>query len=341
MRTSVEEFADLCRKIYRKHGFSEEEIEACTEEVVEAQCTGRLSHGAAFIPRIQLSGLKKEKAGTIQIIKETPISAYIMGNNNAGPLVAKRAMDVAIEKAKKNRVGIVGVNNKFSFILASHNPLRAAKQGLIGINLHATTPFVAPWGSAEPVIGTNPIGIAIPSNEGPIVLDMATSAIPVTEVARRKKLGLKIPEGVAISKDGITTTDPEEALEGAVLPFGEYKGSGLGIIIQLLGGAFVGAEVREFPRIKRGMIFIAMQCDLFTPKEQFLTDVSMYISEVRNSRVRPGFTEVLLPGEPEDRLRLKAQHEGIEIEDLLYDELQRLSVVNQRNGTLFEPNTLS
>ena len=69
MRMSVEEFADLCRKIYRKYGFNEEEIEACTEEIVEAQCTGRLSHGAAFIPRIELSGLKKEKAGIIEILK--------------------------------------------------------------------------------------------------------------------------------------------------------------------------------------------------------------------------------------------------------------------------------
>lgn len=325
MRMSVEEFADLCRKIYRKRDFNEEEIEVCTEEIVEAQCTGRLSHGAALIPQLQLLGSKKEIAGPIEIVKETPISAYIMGNNNIGPVVAKRAMDVAIEKAKKNQIGIVGVNNRFPFILAGYNPLRAANQGLIGINWYAAPPRVAPWGSADPLVGTNPIGVAIPSENGPIVLDMATSAIPATEIMRSKKLGLKIPEGVAISKDGTPTTDPEEALEGAILPFGGYKGSGLGIIIQLLGGAFVGAEVGRSVRIKIGMIFVAMQCALFASREAFLADVSVFISEVRNSRVRPGFREVLLPGEPEDRLRLKARQGGVEIEDSLYEELRRLS----------------
>jgi len=234
-------------------------------------------------------------------------------------------MDVAIEKAQKNKIGIVGVNNRFPFILASYNSSRAANKGLIGINWHAAPPRVAPWGSTDPIIGTNPIGVAIPSNDGPVVLDMATSAILSTEVTRCKTLGLKIPEGVAISKDGTLTTDPEKAIEGAVLPFGEYKGSGLGIVIQLLGGAFVGERVGSSVGVKRGMIFIAIQCDLFVPKEKFLADVSAFISVVKNSRVRPGFKEVLLPGEPEDRLRLKAKQEGVEIEDMLYDELRRLS----------------
>ena len=323
MRMSVEEFTDLCRQIFRQHGFNEEETDACTEEIVTAQCRGYISHGAALMPLILES--KKELPGPIEIVKETPILAYMIGNSNVGPVVARRAMDIAIEKAKKNQIGVVGVNNKFPFILAGYNPSRAAKQGLIGINWLAVSPRVAPWGSADPIIGTNPIGIAIPSNDGPIVLDMATSDIPVIEVIRRKKLGLKIPEGVAISRDGTPTTDPGEALEGALLPFGGHKGSGLGIMVQLLGGVFVGGRAGSSIPGNLGMVFVAMQCDLFVPKEKFLTDVSTFIWEVRSSRVRPGFERVFLPGERGDREVLRAKHEGIEIEALTYEEFRRLA----------------
>lgn len=176
-------------------------------------------------------------------------------------------------------------------------------------------------------MGTNPISIAIPSNDGPVVLDMATSAIAFTEIVRCKKLGQKIPEGVAISKDGTLTTDPEEALGGAILPFGGYKGSGLGIIIQLLGGAFVGRDTEKSTHVKSGTIYIAIRCDLFRPKKKFVDDVSMFNSTVKSSRVIHGFKEVILPGELEDRLRLRARQEGVEIEDLIYKKLKRLSQV--------------
>ena len=294
MKISIEEFAELCRKIFRNHGFSEEETKVCAEEIVKAQCRGRLSHGAAIIPEVL--EWKKEKTGSIEIVRESPISAYIIGNNNMGPVVAKRAMDIAIEKAKKNHIGIVGVENKFPFILAGYNPRRAAKQGLIGINWSVAFSKVAPWGSSDPIIGTNPISIAIPSNDFPIVLDMAITEVAAAEIRRCKKLGLKIPKGVAISKEGKPTTDPQEAIEGAMLPFGGYKGSGLGIIIELLGGALVGAKVGKTVPGNRGMVFIAIQCDLFVSKEKFLDDVSKFIYEVKNSRKRDCFKHLFLPG---------------------------------------------
>ena len=146
------------------------------------------------------------------------------------------------KKAKSNKIGIVGVDNKFPFILAGYNPRRAAHQGLIGISWSVAFSKVAPWGSADPLMGTNPLSVAIPSMDGPIVLDMAITEIAAAEIRRCNKLGISIPEGVAISKEGYPTTYPKEALEWAMLPFGGYKGSGLGMVIELLGGPFVGAK---------------------------------------------------------------------------------------------------
>ena len=323
MLLSVKEFDGLCREIFRKHGFTDEEVDVTTEEIVDAQLRGRSSHGAAIVPEIV--EWKAEKAGSIDIVVESPISAYINGNNNIGTIVSKRAMDIAINKAEKSKIGIVGVNNKFPFITAGFNPRRAALRGLIGANLSVAASKVAPWGSADPILGTNPLGVAVPSNNGPIVLDMATTEIAAAEIRRCQKLGLSIPDGVAISKDGHLTTDPQDAIDGAMLPFGRYKGSGLAVLIELLGGPFVGAKAGKSVSGNRGFVFIALQCDLFVSREKFLADVSSFITEVNHSRIRQGFNKVLLPGQRSDQLLAKAQQDGINIEDSIYQTLKTLS----------------
>ena len=321
-RMPVKEFAELCRKILKKHEFSDEEVDVCTEEIVEGQCRGRQSHGAAIIREVL--EWKKDTAGTIEIRNESAVSAHIIGNNNIGPVVAQQAMDLAIAKALSNEIGIVGVDNKTSFILAGYNPRRAALQGLIGVNWTVAFSKAAPYGSADPIIGTNPIGIAIPSKDGPIVLDIAITEIAAAEIRRCNRLGIPLPEGVAISKEGHPTTDPKDALEGAMLPFGGYKGSGLGIIIELLGGPFVGAKAGKSVPGNRGMVFLAMQSDMFVPKDKFLTQVSTFVSELKHSRLREGFEETLLPGERADKLLTKSYNEGIEIDDRIYEELKKL-----------------
>ena len=323
MRLTKSEFRDLCFNIFVKHGFSVEEAEVCTEEIVEAQCRGRLSHGAVLIPEVL--EWKQEQNGEMEIVKDGPFYAYILGNNSMGPLVAKRAMDIAIDKAKEVGIGLVGVDNKFPFILAGYNPRRAALQGLIGINWSVAFAKVAPWGSADRIFGTNPIGVAIPTGQDPIVLDMAITKIAAAEIRRAKKLGLRLPEGVAMNTEGEITTDPEEALQGAMITFGEYKGSGIALIVEILGGAFVGAKVGKTKGRNRGMVFVALQPDLFISKEKFLNDVTQLVRDIKASKRRPGFQEVIVPGERGDRLMKRCEREGVEIEEKVYRDLVRLA----------------
>lgn len=324
MKTTVEEFAQLCRSILERHAFTKEEADVCTEEIVDAQSRGHISHGASIIPEV-IEWKKVAPKGPIEIRKETPVSAFVLGNNNIGPLVAKRAMDIAIEKAIRNGVGIVGVNNKTPFMLAGYNPRRAAEKGLIGINWSVAFSKVAPWGSADPIIGTNPLGIAVPASDRVVVLDMAITEIPAAEIRRSFKLDLPLPSGVAITKDGVITTDPREALEGSMLPFGKHKGSGLGIMIELLGGPFVGAKAGKSILGERGMVFLAMKTDLFVEKDQFLSSVDSFVREVKASRPRKGFEEVMLPGEHGDKMKDEALVDGLEIEQVVYSELLKLA----------------
>jgi len=341
---TVEEFADLCTRVLRTQGYSDEEVETCTDEFVDAQCRGVNTHGAAIIP-LYLEFMHEGSRGPITVSKETPVSAYVEGNDNAGPAVARRAMDIAIEKAKATGVGIVGANNRAPYCCAGFNPRRAAREGLIGINFSTGGYIDFPaHGGMDPIMASNPLGIAVPSRQGPVTLDMSFSTLgggagSEAGVRHHKAVGVPIPEGAALSKEGRPTTDLEEVLEGIVVFFGGHKGAGLSLMLDLIGRPLVGGKIDNAnPRV-RSMTFIALRPDLFVSEEQFLDDVSQLAARVKNSKPRPGFSEVMLPGERGERFLAACKADGIPILDKplddkagvaiersIYEELQRLAV---------------
>lgn len=341
---SVEEFSELCSQVLRTQDYSDEEVKACTEEFVDAQCRGINSHGANIIP-LYLEFKLEGSPGPLTVSRETRISAYLEGNNNAGPWVARRAMDIAMEKAKAEGVGIVGANNRAPYCCAGFNPRRAAQQGLIGINFSAGGYIDFPaYGGMDPVMASNPVGIGVPSRDGPIVLDMSFSSLgggagSEAGVRRHKRTGVPIPAGAALSKHGLPTTDLDEVLEGIVVLFGGHKGANLSLMLDLIGRPLLGGKIdRSNPRL-RSMSFIALRPDLFVAEEDFLDDVAELAAHVRDSRPRPGFDEVLLPGERGERYLDRCRREGIPIVDkplddkagvaierAVYEELKRLAV---------------
>lgn len=321
-RLTVDELRTLCLAAFRAHDFSEEEAHACTEEVVEAECRGRRAHGTAMIPRLLEW---KESAGEPAIVHETPIAARIEGNGALGPLLARRAMDLAIAKARATTIGIAGVRNVSAFLTAGHQPRRAAQQGLIGIDLSVAACKVAAWGSAVPSIGTNPLGIGIPSEDGPIVIDLAVSALTVAEVRAAQRRGERLPADSAIAPEGTPTSDPALALAGAVLPFGGHKGSALGIAIELLAGPLVGAHAGRTVGSGRGMLFLALDPDVLGVGAGFAAAASAFAAEVRGSSPRPGFAEVLLPGDRGERMWRSSAEDGVELEDATCEHLRELA----------------
>lgn len=325
MLLEVEQLATLTDEALLAYGFTDDERRICVAEIVDAECRGRSSHGAAIVPEVV--EWKTEGSGPIVVERETPVSALIRGNHSIGPLVAEQAMDLAMTKAANHGVGIVGVNNKYPFMLAGYNPRRAAQQGFIGINWSVAASKVALYGGADPLIGTNPLGVGIPQADGePVVLDMAVTEIAAAEIRRLKKVGRPLPDGVALNADGIQTTSPADALGGAMLPFGGYKGSGLGVIIELLGGPFVGAKAGHNVPGERGMVFVALQPDLFVDRGAFFEAISTFVAEVGGSRVREGFDAVRLPGQRGDELAANARKTGkVEVDDSAIADLRRLT----------------
>jgi LDH2 family malate/lactate/ureidoglycolate dehydrogenase len=193
--------------------------------------------------------------------------------------------------------------------------------GAVHPNTASSSRSVAPFGGTRGALGTNPIAFGMPSSHGPVVLDMGTSAFMGTELALRERLGQLLPEGVAIDSQGLPTRDPTAARLGALLPFGGYKGYGLGLIIQALG---VLAGSAMDPDGDDGYLFVVFKPDLLLPLDDFKRDVTLLIDRVKSVPRAPGVDEIRIPGERAFRSRERLLHEGIEVDRVVYDALAAL-----------------
>jgi L-2-hydroxycarboxylate dehydrogenase (NAD+) len=196
-----------------------------------------------------------------------------------------------------------------------------AKAGLVAIHTAASSRLVAPPGGTRPILGTNPIAIAIPSSHGPIVLDMGTSAYMMTELMLRERLGESLPEGVALDPEGEPTTDPARARLGALLPFGGYKGFGLALMVQALGVlAGSGSDAES----DYGYLFIAFRPDLLGPVERFQHRVAHLIEKVKATPRQNNVAEIRIPSERAFRSRERLLREGLEIDRPVFEALMAL-----------------
>ncbi|HEX5982654.1 MAG TPA: Ldh family oxidoreductase [Solirubrobacterales bacterium] len=315
---SVPELESLCREVFEAHDFDSEAADACIAEIVDAECRGRRSHGIAMVPRL----LKAGKSGAAPAVAlDAPGFARIDGNGAAGPLVSKLAMDAAIEKAREWAFGAVGTNNDSSFLTAGYQPRRAAERGLIGVAFSVAAPKLAPWGSAEALLGTNPIGIALPADPAPVVLDMSIGELTVADARRLARAGERLPGAGGVSASGTPTDDPAEALEGALLPFGGHRGSGLGVMIELLAGPLVGAHAGPLPGAARGTVFIAVDPDCFGYGAEFAGAVTAFLDHLRSSPAREGFSEALAPGDRALAQSSRSHESGLTLDDGAYEKL--------------------
>ena len=185
----------------------------------------------------------------------------------------------------------------------------------------ATTPY----GSIEPLFGTNPIAFGIPAHPRPLIFDMATSAITFGAMLKAARLNQRIPEGVAIDKTGRPTTDPKKAMEGATLPFdSSHKGTGLTMMIEILAGIMPGADFAgQNPSGGWGNLFITLSPTLLGDLELFKKNVKKLVERVRNSKTKTG-NKIRIVGEHTLQTRDVNLKKGeVEIDDKLYDELKK------------------
>src|SRR6202166_5149921 len=232
---SVVDARDLAEGALRGIGYDADEARIIADHVIDAALCGYEYSGLAKILNIADSEHFKLPRRPMTVLRETDVSIAFDGGNNVGMLSLFYAAEAAIKKAAAHGIALVSVTDAWMSGRSAYYVEMIADAGLVAIHTASSSPMVAPPGGTRPVLGTNPIAIAVPSSRGPIVLDIGTSAFMMTEVLLRERLGEPLPEGVAIGPGGEPTTDPALARRGALLPFGGYKGFGLALMLQALG----------------------------------------------------------------------------------------------------------
>lgn len=265
------------------------------------------------------------------VLMDTPAIALVDGNKGFGQVIASRAMDMAIEKAKAIGVGLVGVRHSNHLGITALHAMRASDQRMVGLCLTNAGPEMAPWGGITPTIGTNPWGMAAPTDLGfPIVLDMALSMSGKGMIKWFMKEGKKIPTDWAYDRDGHITDDPALAMEGPLTPIGAFKGTGLSIMTDILTGVLTGAGFGLTPYSDPtnhdvGHMLIAIDIERFMPFEEYLERMQAFVAEIRASEKAPGFDEILLPGELEHRRYEDRIRNGVPVDTETLRTLRELS----------------
>ena len=318
VRLSVAEARGLAEGALEGIGYHGDEARIIADHVIDAALCGYEYSGLAKILNIPESEHFQLPRRPMQVLRETEVSLAFDGGNNVGMLALFHAAQATIKKATAHGVALVSVTDAWMSGRSAYYVEMIAKDGLVAIHTVASSHLVAPPGGMRPMLGTNPIAIAVPSSRGPIVLDMGTSAYMMTEVMLRERLGECLPEGVALGPGGEPTTDPAQARRGALLPFGGYKGFGLALMMQALGllaGSGTDAESDY------GYLFIAFRPDLLGSTDLFERRVTQLIDDVKATPRQAGVSEIRIPSERAFRSRERALHDGLEIDQLVFDAL--------------------
>ncbi len=328
---------DWCLKVLAKVGLPDNEAEILVDSLVKANLRGIDTHGVNHLPiyikRMKMGLIAVD--GKIKIVSEGPSFALIDAGNKLGQIASHKAMHLAIKKANNTGIGLVGVKNSNNCGTLAYFTMMALESDFIGIGCTNSPPVVAPWGSTNPFLGTNPLSIVVPAGEEyPLVLDMATSAAARAKIVMAASKGEKIPFEWAIDVDGAPTDDPHKALKGAVLPLGGYKGFGLSMMVNILSGILTGSasgnEVGGFlfsdgvKKQNEGHLFQAVRIERFVPLEEFKERIDRMIRQIRSSPRSPGVERIFMPGEIELEEERKRSQEGIPLNDYVIKELKKL-----------------
>lgn len=326
-KITIKDAARISNSFLAILGFEKNESSLITRNLVDAEMSGKKTHGLirllAFRKKNEENKLNKTPL-KVDIISESPVSLYIHGHNKLGYGIVYKSLNMAIKKAKKSGIVAVGIKDLgMTGYIGSYARI-SAENNFIFIAFNSSPKGLVPYGSKKDLWGTNPLTVAIPTSDAPVILDMASTMITWGDLMVAINEGKAIPSGVAIDKEGNSTTDPNKAMKGGLLPFSGYKGSGLGFIVELLGGALTRSRVGYSIPGGGGTFYILISPSLFCPLLEFKNSVRIAINELKNSPKMKGFEEILFPGEKSHRLRSRLLKEGyLSVSQTLFDQIKK------------------
>jgi len=314
--------------VFKKLRVPEEDARLTTDVLLEADLRGIDTHGVGrlSIYADRLASGKQNPEAPLSIVSEAPGTALLDGGAGMGQVVAVRAMEMAVRKAGDTGIAGIAVRNSSHFGFAGYFPLMAAEKGMIGMAVTNARPSICPTFGTEPMLGTNPIAFAAPTDlEFPFLFDAATSIIQRGTVELYDRLHMELPGDLVIGTSGETLTGPASILEkmvngsAALLPLGGrgeerggHKGYGLAVMVEILSAALQnGPYLKHVTGVGLGHFFLAVDISKFLPLETFKRVAGGILRDLQNSRKEKEGGRIFVPGEKEHIVRKERLVSGI------------------------------
>ena len=328
-------------------GVPEEDAAICADVLITSDKRGIDSHGIGRLKTIYYDRIRagiQHPVTNFEVVREGPTIAVIDGHDGMGHVIARRSMEMAIEKARKLGMGMAAVRNSTHYGIAGYYALMAVEAGMIGITGTNARPSVAPTFGVENMLGTNPLTFGIPSDEEfPFILDCATSLTQRGKIEVYDRTGKEIPGGWVIDQSGNSYTDTHRILAdlvngtAALTPLGGigeetagYKGYGYSTVVEILsaalqGGSFLkmllGYEAGKRVPYHLGHFFIAIDVLAFTELKSFKKTTGKILRSLRNSKKTPGAERIYTAGEKEYMAWLERRDRGVTVNKRLQEEI--------------------
>jgi LDH2 family malate/lactate/ureidoglycolate dehydrogenase len=328
-------------------GVPHEDAKICAEILISSDKRGIDSHGIGRLKPIYYDRIKagiQNPITQLEIIKEGPTTVVLDANNGMGHVASKKAMEMAIEKAKTYGMGMVAVRNSTHYGIAGYYATMATEMGMIGITGTNARPSIAPTFGVENMLGTNPLVFGIPSDEEfPFILDCATSITQRGKIEVYAREGKELPKGWVIDENGIDRIDTLEVLKdlvkgtAALTPLGGigeetggYKGYGYATVVEILssalqGGAFLkgllGIENGKAVPYRLGHFFMAIDIHAFIDLDSFKKTTGNILRELRASKKAPGMDRIYTAGEKEYLAWQYRKDKGVPVNEALKNDM--------------------
>ncbi len=346
----VDTLKSFINDVLLKCGVPAADAEICADVIIESDKRGIESHGIGrlkyYYDRIQAG--QHQVVTEIEIVKNGPTTAVVDGHHGMGMVIAKRAMQMAIDKAREYGMGSVAVRNSTHFGIAGYYPLMAVQQNMIGMAFTNARPSVSPTFGSEGMLGTNPIAFGAPTDEPiPFLFDGATPITQRGKIEVYNRAEKPLPEGWVMDENGQLMTDSKKALDAlekrkaSFLPLGGpgelmagYKGYGLGTMVEIFStalqsGVFMQALSGVAPDgspqpFRLGHFFMAINIESFTTLDEFKAITGQILRDLRNSKKIPGQNRIYTAGEKEFDMLSVTRVKGIEVNQNLQKDIKYL-----------------
>lgn len=335
-RVDAGRLTEFAAAVYVGAGMPEADARLVADTLVQADLWGHQSHGVLrlgwYLDRVRNKVMNPVTQP--EFAMDAGAVALIDGHDGVGHVLTVLATREAVKRAKAHGIGVVGVRNSNHFGTCMYYTLMGAREGCVMLLTSNGGPAMAPWGGRKKIIGTNPWSVAAPAGRrAPFVVDMANTGVARGKIYLARNKRLPIPLGWAINSAGEPTTDPQEAIDGIILPMAEHKGYAIAAMVDMLSGVLTGSgflsavhsPYKTAEKSNCGHLMIAMNVAAFQPLAEFNERMERFIAEIKSVPLAKGYDEVFYPGEIEAGNDARNRKEGLLFPDDTLADLRRIA----------------